>query len=93
MLVPAIKLGKDKNGVSPGDSWKAGRRMLGQAGSAFPLSFLHGAASFFPAGGSILHEVRNLTAGTQKNKDGPPLQLQFEKAQQKASIGQTYERY
>ena len=28
MLVPAIKLGKDKNGVSPGDSWKAGRRML-----------------------------------------------------------------
>ena len=56
-------------------------------------SCLHGAASFFPAGGSILHEVRNLTVGTQENKDGPPLQLQFEKAQQKVSIGQTYERY
>ena len=92
-MVPVIKLGKDKNGASPGDSWKAGRRMLGQASSAFPLSFLHGAASFFPAGGSILHEVRNWTAGTQENKDGPPLQLQFEKAQQKPLIGQTYECY
>ena len=54
-------------------------------------SFLHGAASFFPAEGSILHEVRMLTARTQENKDGLPLQLQFEKAQQKVSIGQTYE--